>query len=385
TGCCYDERMELHAHPRRKNDCPETSSRIKDIMTKFKVNGIQLVDLNSDTDLVEIPNADISEKMWRVAARVATKKEIQAVHDPSHYRWVEELSKKPFQELNRISAALEDNRNSLYTGKGTFEASLVSAGGAIETCKNVVEGVVDNAFAVIRPPGHHAEPNAAMGFCFFNNVCIAAKACQSSFPDACRRVLIVDWDVHHGNGIQKTFYEDPSVLYISIHVYIKGDFYPGRADEPSMPDGGVRHSGAKGGLGRNINIGWPSQGMGDAEYMAAFMEIIIPIAHEFDPDLVIIAAGFDAAAGDHLGGCFVTPNCYAHMTYMLMSLANGKVAVCLEGGYDSDATSSSALAVVRTLMGRPPPRMEVASIDKSAAVTLRRVRKCLAPFWECMR
>jgi histone deacetylase 6 len=269
----------------------------------------------------------------------------------------------------------------------TFEASLISAGGAIETCKSVVAGTVKNAFAIIRPPGHHAERDKALGFCLFNNVPIAAKTCQDAYPDVCRKILILDWDVHHGNGIQNMFYEDPNILYISIHVYktAHGLFYPGKPENDNTPDGNLDQCGAELGLGKNVNIGWDEQGMGDGEYMAAFQKIVMPIGQEFNPDLVIISAGFDAAAGDDLGGCFVTPTCYAHMTHMLMSLAGGKVAVCLEGGYNLEAISQSALAVARTLMGEPPPKLALPKLNKDAAKVLAKVQAYQAPFWECMR
>jgi len=273
----------------------------------------------------------------------------------------------------------------LYVGSLTYEAALVSAGGAIETCKAVVTGEVKNAIAVIRPPGHHAEHNKAMGFCFFNNVPIAAKICQIDYPSKCRKVLILDWDVHHGNGTQNMMYEDANVLYISLHVWMNGTFYPQGNDNPMIPDGGMENCGAGPGLGRNVNIPWHDQGMGDAEYMAAFQQIVMPIAYEFNPDLVIVSAGFDAAAGDMLGGCFVSPGCYAHMTHMLMSLAGGKIAVCLEGGYSLEAISKSALAVARTLMGEPPPPMDLPRIDREAARILSRVQGYQAPYWECMR
>ena len=131
----------------------------------------------------------------------------------------------------------------------------------------------------------------------------------------------------------------------------------------------------------NVNIPWPSKGMGDGDYLYAFQSVVMPIANEFDPDFVIIAAGFDAAAGDELGGCFVTPACYAHMTHMLMSLANGKVAVCLEGGYNFSAISKSALAVTRTLMGEPPDRMNPTRATQSAVDTIAKVRNVQSKQW----
>ncbi|GAB1210101.1 hypothetical protein APSETT445_008891 [Aspergillus pseudonomiae] len=181
-----------------------------------------------------------------------------------------------------------------------------------------------------------------------------------------------------GNGIQKAFYDDPNVLYISLHVYQDGKFYPG-GDE-----GDWDHCGTGAGYGRNVNIPWPSQGMGDGDYMYAFQQVVMPIAQEFNPDLVIVASGFDAAVGDELGGCFVTPTCYAHMTHMLMTLANGKVAVCLEGGYNFRSISKSALAVTKTLMGDPPDRLHSTLPSKLATTTVRRVMMIQSQFWSCM-
>lgn len=385
TGVCYDDRMKLHANADfgGKPHHPEDPGRIEYIFTKFKKAG--LIFLGSDAEALELKRTNPTLYMWRIPSRQATEAEITLVHLASHYDWVKALSTMSTEELRRITKIMDAGRESIYVGSMTYEAALVSAGGAIETCKAVVSGEVKNAFAVIRPPGHHAEYDCPMGFCMFNNVPIAAKTCQQDYPDTCRKILILDWDVHHGNGIQNIFYTDPNVLYISIHVYQNGHFYPGQPENPATPDGGPDKCGSEAGIGKNINIGWHDQGMGDGEYMAAFQRIIMPIAQEFDPDFVIISAGFDAANGDELGGCFVTPECYAHMTHMLMSLAGGRVAVCLEGGYNLQAISNSALAVARTLMGEPPPRMQLPKINKEAHKTLDRVRAFQAPYWECMR
>ncbi|KAI1300767.1 histone deacetylase [Xylaria venustula] len=385
TGCCYDDRMKLHANadfgPTPHH--PEDPRRIEEIMKIFKKAG--LVYTGPDSKLRDILKETPTKYMWRIPAREATKQEICTVHTADHYDWVENLSHMSTKELRALSMTLDQGRASLYVGGMSYEAALLSAGGCIETCKNVAAGRVKNAFAVIRPPGHHAEYDSAMGFCLFNNVPIGAKVCQTEFPDTCRKVMILDWDVHHGNGVQNMFYDDPNILYISLHVYANGDFYPGKPDNPMIPDGDLDNVGHGLGKGKNVNIAWPSQGMGDGEYLAAFQKIVMPIAQEFNPDLVIISAGFDAADGDELGGCFVTPSCYAHMTHMLMSLAGGKVAVCLEGGYNLQAISNSALAVARTLMGEPPPQMEMPPISKEAARVLAKVQAVQAPYWECMR
>jgi histone deacetylase 6 len=385
TGCCYDDRMKLHANAEfsAKPAHPEDPRRIEAIMKEFKEAG--LIYNGPDSDLKAVLKSSPTCWMYRISAREATKEEICLVHLGTHYDWVQSLSTKTSAELRDMTAILDQGRRSLYVGNLTYEASLISAGGAIETCKHVVAGNVKNAIAIIRPPGHHAEHNESMGFCLFNNVSIAAKVCQADYPKVCRKILILDWDVHHGNGIQNIFYEDPNVLYISLHVYNNGEFYPGASDEKGIPDGDLDKCGLGAGIGKNVNIGWHDQGMGDGEYMAAFQRIVMPISQEFDPDLVIVAAGFDAATGDELGGCYVTPACYAHMTHMLMSLADGKVAVCLEGGYNLKAISRSALAVAKTLMGEPPERITIPPINIHAAAVLDQVKDIQAPYWECMR
>ncbi|OTB14797.1 hypothetical protein K445DRAFT_75610 [Daldinia sp. EC12] len=385
TGCCYDDRMKLHANadfgPSPHH--PEDPRRIEEIMKMFKKAG--LVFTGPDSDLLEILRETPTKYMWRIPARSATKSEVCTVHTARHYDWVQNLSQMSTRELRTLSHKLDQGRASLYVGGMSYEAALLAAGGCVETCKNVASGRVKNAFAIIRPPGHHAEYDVPMGFCLFNNVPIGARVCQNEYPDTCRKILILDWDVHHGNGVQNIFYEDPNILYISLHVYENGNFYPGKPDNDMIPDGDIDKVGEGPGKGKNVNIGWPSQGMGDGEYLAAFQKIVMPIAREFDPDMVIISAGFDAADGDELGGCFVTPPCYAHMTHMLMSLAGGKVVVCLEGGYNLKAISNSALAVARTLMGEPPPKMGVPPLNKDAARLLARVQAVQAPYWECMR
>lgn len=385
TGCCYDDRMKLHcnadfsSHPHH----PEDPHRIEEIFKAFKRAG--LVYTGDEANVTKIVQSSPTRYMWRIAAREATKEEILTTHTADHLAWVENLATMDYATLRDLSHELDNGRASLYVGSLTTIAALLSCGGAIDTCKHVVEGNVKNAFAVIRPPGHHAEYDAPMGFCFFNNVPVAVRVCQREYPETCRKVLILDWDVHHGNGIQNIFYDDPNVLYISIHVYKDGTFYPGKPENDMTPDGGPSQCGRDAGLGKNVNIAWHDQGMGDGEYMAAFQKIVMPIAQEFGPDFVVVSAGFDAADGDELGGCFVSPTCYAHMTHMLMSLAEGRVAVCLEGGYNLKAISTSAVAVARTLMGEPPPKMQLPMINKKAAQDLAQVQAYHAPYWACMR
>ncbi|KAI9697741.1 MAG: Histone deacetylase hda1 [Bogoriella megaspora] len=371
SGLVYDAQMRFHHEPAISSDRlneihPEDPARIYEI---FK----ELLNAGLVHDVME-PDLPTSWQMLRINIREATTQEIQLVHTRSLRKWVKSLNRKTEDELID-EAQLGD---SIYVNNYTYWCARLAAGGAIDACKAVVAGQVKNSVAVIRPPGHHAEPHKAGGFCFFNNVSIAARVCQQDFPETCRKILILDWDVHHGNGVQKAFYDDPNVLYISLHVHLDGHFYP------QGNYGDHLHNGEGLGEGRNVNIPWKREGMTDADYLFAFQQVVMPIAQEFNPDLVIIAAGFDAAEGDELGKCHVSPAGYAHMTHMLMSLANGKVAVCLEGGYNLRSIAKSTLAVTRTLMGEPPERIENAQPTPYGVDTVQLVIRTQARYWASM-
>eukprot|EP00775_Hariotina_reticulata_P011278 gene11278-11427_t len=217
-----------------------------------------------------------------------------------------------------------------YIGPPTYSCAAKAAGAAIDVAVAVARGQAPAGAAIIRPPGHHAEGGLAMGFCYFNNAAVAARAAQREA--GVRRVLILDWDVHHGNGTQAIFEDDPDVLFMSIHRYDRGQFFPGTG---SVDDVGAAGAAA----GRCVNVPWDGPGAGDADYIAAFTRLLLPIAYEFSPELVIVSAGFDAAAGDPLGGCQVTPACYGHMTSLLLPLA------------------PTVEACVRVLVGEAPARL----------------------------
>ncbi|KAF2826405.1 hypothetical protein CC86DRAFT_351075 [Ophiobolus disseminans] len=374
TGLVYDPRMRFHAElpdgSSTEDDIhPEDPRRIHSIFEEIRQAG--LVGSSSTEDQSR------EAFCWRIAIRMATKAEIRLIHTEEHYEFVESLQGMLMSVDQLKFEALQ--LDSIYFNHSTFECAKLAAGGAIEACRAVVQGQVRNAIAIIRPPGHHAESTQPSGFCIFNNVPIATRVCQASFPEKCRKVLILDWDVHHGNGIQHAFYDDPNVLYISLHVYRDGNFYP------NLPDGNLDYCGEGPGEGKNVNIPWAEHGMGDAEYLYAFQEIVMPIAREFDPDLVIISAGFDAAEGDLLGGCFVTPAGYGHMTHMLMALANGKLVVCLEGGYNLRSIARSALAVTRVLLGEQPDRIHKDSVQvhkETAIHTIDQVKRQHSKYWK---
>ncbi|KAJ4347879.1 Histone deacetylase hda1 [Didymosphaeria variabile] len=354
TGLVYDDRMRFHAEDEVLNNNPpddihpEDPRRIYAIFHEIRQAG--LVQDSFDSDDEDAESRD--NKCWRIHTRHATQAEICLVHTPDHYLYVEALQNKTTLELQ----ALCRDKDSVYFNNSTFDSALLAAGGAIEACRAVVMGQVRNAIAIIRPPGHHAEATEPSGFCIFNNVPIAARVCQNDFPETCRKIIILDWDVHHGNGIQHAFYDDPNVLYISLHVFRGG---------ARNPDGDLTYCGEGPGLGRNVNIPWEEHYMGDAEYIYAFQQVVIPIVSEFDPDLVIISAGFDAAEGDALGMCHVSPAGYAHMTHMLMRVAEGKMAV--------------------TLMLQPPDRLADDLNPKESAVrTIEQVKRAQSKFWKCM-
>ncbi|KAI9807599.1 MAG: hypothetical protein M1825_005539 [Sarcosagium campestre] len=385
TGLCYDVRMRYHATVVEDDVHPEDPRRI-----------FRIYEILREAGLVKDPNMVGRGRppfLARIDAREATKAEVCLIHTAPHWDFIAGTSQLGTHELKELT----DSGDSVYYSPHTFFSAKLSVGGAIECCKAVVAGRIKNAIAVIRPPGHHAVPSdpsghEAQGFCIFNNVSIAARVCQRDFPKTCRKILIFDWDVHHGNGTQDAFYDDPNVLYISIHVYRNGNFYP------SSPKGSHTMCGRGNGTGTNVNIAWSDQGMADGDYMYAFQALVMPIASEFDPDLVIsttpipsrtgeawlmeiVSAGFDAAAGDEIGGCFVNPACYAHMLHGLMSLADGKVVVCLEGGYNLESISKSALAVTRTLMGEPPERMGPLSASALAEADVQKAIRVQSAYW----
>ncbi|EME47335.1 histone deacetylase hda1-like protein [Dothistroma septosporum NZE10] len=379
TGLVYDVRMRFHveAEPVEDDMHPEDPRRIHAIYEAFVNAGLAWREGQSG------PSSDYY--MGRIDARMVTREEVCRVHTVEHFNWVQSLRTLTTDELKEERQYPDHQNDSIYLSTSTPYCAALSAGGAIEACRAVVLGKVKNVFAVIRPPGHHAEREDAKGFCFYDNCSIATKACQAEFGEKCRKVFILDWDVHHGNGIQEANYDDPNVLYISLHMHKKGSFYP----EHSYRDNRVAygdhlHCGSGAGLGKNVNIPWSKQGMGDADYIYAFQQIVMPIAIDFDPDLVVIAAGFDAAEGDMLGGCKVSPAGYAHMTHMLMSLADGKMAVCLEGGYNLESISRSATAVARTMMGEPPDRLAETTPSISAVDDVKLVLRQQSRFWSCL-
>ena len=272
--------------------------------------------------------------LGKVKPRSATREELEMVHSPTYIDLVASTAGKPYVRLDMDTS----------TCAKSYEAALLAAGGLLELIKVVMQGKFNNGFALVRPPGHHAERDRAMGFCIFNNVAIGARYALKNF--SLQRILIVDWDVHHGNGTQSSFYEDLKVLYFSTHRY---GFYPGT--------GAATEVGKGKGEGFNVNVPL-SPGVSDTEYGIIFEKILKPIALEYRPQLILVSAGFDIHYNDPLGGMEVTEKGFARMTQILMEIAEataqGKLAITLEGGYDVAGQKRSVKAVLEELSQASP-------------------------------
>jgi len=293
---------------------PEQAVRLEAIMRRLKESGL-------------------TEKLQLIEPREAEERWLTAIHSPRY--------------IARAKAACADGDAYLDTGDVSIcprscDVAIKAAGGVLAAVDAVMEGRAANAFCAIRPPGHHAMKDQAMGFCIFNNIAIAARYIQNRHK--LQRVLIVDWDVHHGNGTQAAFNDDPTVFYFSIH---RSPFYPGTGEESETGTGK--------GKGTKLNITMRA-GAGDADYINAVNAKLIPAAKQFKPDFVLVSAGFDAHEVDPLGGMKLTSGCYGQLTRIVKQIADescgGRLVAVLEGGYNPRALGESVEAHIRVLMER---------------------------------
>ncbi|XP_057679105.1 histone deacetylase 7 isoform X3 [Corythoichthys intestinalis] len=379
TGLVYDSQMLKHQCACGDNsNHPEHAGRIQSIWSRLQERGLR-------------------GQCESIRGRKATLEELQSVHTERH---VLLYGTNPLNRLkldNRKLAGILSQRmfvmlpcggvgvdnDTIWNESHTSTASRMAAGSVVELAVRVAKGELKNGFAVVRPPGHHADPSNPMGFCYFNSVAIAAKQLQQKLSVS--KILIVDWDVHHGNGTQEIFYSDPSVLYMSLHRYDHGNFFPGSGSPAEVGSGA--------GEGFNVNVAWTGgldPPMGDAEYLAAFRTVMMPIAKEFAPDVVLVSAGFDAAEGNPapLGGYKVSAKCFSFLTRQLMSLAGGRLVLSLEGGHDLTAICDASEACVSALLGAQDPLSEEVLLQKpndNAIRSLQTVIQIQSQYWQSVK
>ena len=313
----------------------------------------------------------LKESLIDIAPRDATFEELAWIHEESYIRRIEQTQERGFTVLDPDTSATSDS----------YAAALRAAGGTIAATEAVLGGSHPAAFAFVRPPGHHAEADRAMGFCLFNNVAVAAM--YALRKHGLKRVLIVDWDVHHGNGTMHSFYETDEVLYFSVHQY---PHYPGtgRTDEIGR------------GAGQGFTVNVPLYGgQGDAEYLYVFRELLVPVARAYAPQLILVSAGFDTHRNDPLAGMQLSSDAYGRMAAVLQQLSGeccpGRLAFTLEGGYDHAALGEGISAVLSNLINGPdhgraaqPGDGEPGKVEVETRQIAQELRRLLAPYWTAL-
>jgi len=278
-----------------------------------------------------LEQAGLKSQLTLVEPRAASIEELSLVHQKQYIGYIQDVARKGGGWLDADTVMSPDS----------YEAALYAAGGAIRAAEAVMDGEVVSAFALVRPPGHHATPRRAMGFCLFNNIAIAAQHALARYN--LERILLIDFDVHHGNGTQETFYDNPQVMYISTHQY---PFYPGTGDIEETGDGAAQ--------GTTINIPLPA-GCGDGEYLKVFEQIIVPAARRFKPQLILVSAGYDLHWADGLALMQVSVTGFGQMARIIKGLADelcgGRLVFSLEGGYNLNALAASVKATFDVLLG----------------------------------
>ena len=273
----------------------------------------------------------VGEQLLPISPRPASIDEIAAVHDRAYIRGLK-------AEIDSGGGWLDPDT---YASPGSWEAAIYAAGGVMSAVEHVMENKAVGAFASVRPPGHHAVHSHQMGFCLFNNAAIAARFALANYD--IKRVLIIDFDVHHGNGTQEAFYSEPQVLYCSTHEY---PWYPftGAAEE----------TGRGAGEGYNVNVPLEA-GLGDNEYLQVFNGVLVPLAGRFQPDLVLVSAGYDAHWQDTISNMTITTTGFARMTKIIKAISDefcpGRLVFTLEGGYNLTALAYSVTATIELLLG----------------------------------
>lgn len=340
----YDERVLAHYPDTNVDFLPgRLDKRVRAILSGLNVQWKYPEHPGRLTAIMELLAREPIPGVQIATGQKATREQLARVHTTSFLDHI--------FALRNQSAWLDVDTTAV--SPGSVEAAEVAAGTAIAAVEAVVKGDSRSAFAIVRPPGHHAEPTRARGFCLFNNVAVAAAHAQAEL--GCERVLIIDWDAHHGNGTQDIFWADPDVMFFDMHR--ASPFYPGSG---ALPDVGA-------GLGEGTVVNVPmAGGAGDVAYLKALREILVPAADFFKPDLILVSAGFDAHSFDL--ALNVTYEGFAAMTRVLQQIAdkhcNGRLAMVLEGGYNTESLSKSVHAVLGVLAGAEPPEPKVCGIEE---------------------
>ena len=304
-----------------------------------------------------------------IEPRLATESELALVHEPSYIRTVASTEGRMHSQLDADTGL----------SSRSYEIARLAAGGLLSAVDRLLQTPratlrpQDSIFAFVRPPGHHAEAARGMGFCLFNNVAIAAAYAKKAH--GLKRVLIVDWDLHHGNGTQHAFYDDPAVLFFSSHQY---PYYPG--------SGNYEEVGSGKGEGYTVNAPFP-QGFGDADYVHVYSHILKPIALEYRPELILVSAGFDPFIQDPLGGMEVTGEGFGALAGIVQDIARetcGKVLLTLEGGYNPAGLREGVRAVLNTLLGKPTILPEHAPSEAAVQVS-RRIISVHKKYWKSLQ
>ncbi|XP_045728249.1 polyamine deacetylase HDAC10 isoform X13 [Mirounga angustirostris] len=304
--------------------------------------------------LERLQQGGLEQRCLQLAAREASEAELGLVHSPEYVSLLRGTQALGTEELRALSGQYD----AVYFHPNTFHCARLAVGAALQLVDAVLTGAAHNGLALVRPPGHHSQRAAANGFCVFNNVAIAAKHAQQKH--GLQRILIVDWDVHHGQGIQYIFEDDPSVLYFSWHRYEHGCFWP------YLQESDADAVGLGQGRGFTVNLPWNQVGMGNADYMAAFLHVLLPVAFE--------------------GQMQATPECFAHLTQLLQVLAGGRVCAVLEGGYHLESLSQSVCMVVKALLGDPAPPLSGSMVPRHSALeSIQSVRAAQAPHWTSLQ
>ncbi len=316
-----------------------------------------------------LDNPDMSWKYTEIDPREATHDEIAYMHTLPYIDYVASTAGKDYVILDPDT----------MTSPETYEIAKLAVGGFCNAVDAVMTGEVDNAFALVRPPGHHAGAGNSAGFCVFNNIAIGAMHARKKH--GVNKILIVDWDLHHGNGTQKMFYTDRRVLYFSMHQY---PYYPGT--------GGMTEAGEAMGLGYTVNVPLRSGG-GNGTFVRALRKILVPIARAYQPELILVSAGFDTYLKDPLGGMRVTPEGYAAMARILLNLADeccgGKLVVVLEGGYHVGGLTASVKAMLaemsdETHVGEAKLAALEDEADEHNADVIKRVISQQKMYWDVL-